>query len=140
MLENKHKKNKEIIYVSVYQEILKFIPENCESCLKSKINKQKIRNCGYIDEFYWQGAEFGKDDAFQKWNISFKECPNSIKSRNYFAIQYIMFLSKEGNSTLGLSFLENSAIMDFNTSNSIFNDIKRERDKPAKTVSSGRSL
>lgn len=138
LLDNKHKKNKQIIYVSVYQEILKHIPETCENCLKSKTNKQRIRNCGFIDEESWKGPSFGKEDAFEKWNISFTECPNSIKSRNYFAIQYIMFLSKEGNPTLELSFLQNSAIMDFNTANSIFNDIKREKTKPTKTSSSSK--
>lgn len=134
MLNNKHKKNRNLIYICLYQELLKYIPETCEKCNMQKNNEKKSkRNCGFIDVSEWKGD----GDEFEKHNFSFVECPNSIKSRNYFAIQSIMFLSGESNSTLGLSFLENCAIMDYKTASHIFSEIKREREKPSDKRSLG---
>lgn len=115
--------------------MLKYIPETCEQCnLQKQSEKKSRRNCGYIEFEDWKGT----GDTFEKYNFSFLECPNSIKSRNYFAIQSIMFLSKESNQTLGLSFLENCAIMDYTTASHIFNEIKQERKKPTDNRTLGR--
>ena len=99
---------------------------DCEECKKKRDHRklQQIRNCGYIDIFYWKFPS-GYNIANQK----FTECPGSILTKNVQTIGYIQSLARKGNSTLSLTDIENKAILDYENARDNALEIKKKRDE-----------
>ena len=85
-------------------------------------------NCGFIDEHLWVGSGY-MIDGFTDLGVLSYECPASVYLKNSKVIKYLMFLSKGNFNPLELTYLENSALLEYSITSTIAGNIKAERNK-----------
>jgi len=86
------------------------------------------RNCGYIDDQLWVGSGYPIEGFTDLGRLSM-ECPTSVFYQNHNTITFLMMISKGNYNPLEMTFLENSAILEYTTAVSISSDIRNERKK-----------
>jgi len=83
---------------------------DCYKCKETKNYDKKatIRNCSFINTDKWIN-NYGNSVLDERSS----ECIGGILMRNLRTIEYIQVISRKGQHTLDLSFIENKAILDY---------------------------
>lgn len=90
-------------------------------------NLSKKRNCGYIDNALWVGIPYNIQ-GFEDEEITI-ECPASVFYKNHNTIRYLIYLNNGNINPLELSFLENSALLEYTIAKQISETIRDDRKK-----------
>ena len=96
---------------------------DCTKCKKqtNHYELKQIRNCSFIETAYWRN-DFGDKIG----GYGFSECKGGILQLNADTIAYIQMLSRKGNPTINLNYLENKAILDYENARDLAFEVKRK--------------